>query len=356
MTLSNSDGRLTRGWPAPVLRLTPPQPGAGSARQGEFQVFQETVIAAGRGAHDCIDTLRSLQALPNLDFRVESPLAHLVAFCASYSAVVQDRWAAPIRRGYSLLRGLRGPEGVHLAGRQAGCAHEVVVDAVSDLQRWLESHQSLSQPALILTNTCLDLLDALWWEWKCAVKRLICAKLAPEQFRELATDKRWAHPKWAKTNQLYKRLVEEPRFQGMSFVEAVNRHGPPAYISLAQELGQRAGAIDTDQLRQAVRWETSRYMLSRGGALAEEPIKPHWDGKRLWYGDRIVHEFSSLAGPQIELLEAFQRAGWRANIADPFNDNERQRQVIKNLNNGRVGRILTFKRDGSGEGVEWSLA
>jgi hypothetical protein len=92
---------------------------------------------------------------------------------------------------------------------------------------------------------------------------------------------------------------------------------------------------------------------------------PAWDPaeRKLYLGDRLLHEFKQRAPQQIRLLDAFQEQGWTpARIDDPLpwrrggreeDRKERLRQTIKNLNRGLPPDTIRFRGDGTGEGVIW---
>jgi hypothetical protein len=114
---------------------------------------------------------------------------------------------------------------------------------------------------------------------------------------------------------------------------------------------------------------TSQFVLARAGevALADwagfavSTIKPRWDAGRreLWYGERRVKRLDSKASNQATVLAAFEEEGWPPRIDDPLpmvdgmDPQERLHETVKRLNREQTESVLTFHRDGSGQGVSW---
>jgi hypothetical protein len=93
-----------------------------------------------------------------------------------------------------------------------------------------------------------------------------------------------------------------------------------------------------------------------------KPIVPRWDGDRrqLWYRDTLVKWYRQPAPSQETILSAFEEDGWPPRIDDPLpmvdglDPHERLHDAVKRLNRDQLVRLLVFRRDGSGEGVEWA--
>jgi hypothetical protein len=95
---------------------------------------------------------------------------------------------------------------------------------------------------------------------------------------------------------------------------------------------------------------------SSGG---EYPIdmKPRWDDidKTLLWGKPIRTYKRGPAFNQTTLLKAFEAAGWVRRIPDPFEDQEKLNQTVKDLKLGLPRGTITFSADGNG-GVRWDPA
>jgi len=95
----------------------------------------------------------------------------------------------------------------------------------------------------------------------------------------------------------------------------------------------------------------------RVGTVAA-PEKPVWDEGRQtlsWKG-RVVKRYGRPAKNQIDILEAFQKAGWPFTIPDPFRDHAKLKQTVKDLNRALRWEYIQFRLDGTGEGVNWEPA
>jgi hypothetical protein len=85
--------------------------------------------------------------------------------------------------------------------------------------------------------------------------------------------------------------------------------------------------------------------------------KPHWDEDRreLHYRGRRVRRFNrSSAKNQLDVIEAFERAGWPVQIDNPLGP--KVRQTLYDLNRGLTSRTLRFRADGTGESIIWEDA
>jgi hypothetical protein len=90
-------------------------------------------------------------------------------------------------------------------------------------------------------------------------------------------------------------------------------------------------------------------------------LLPRWDAERrqLWYGDQLVKWYRQPADSQQTILAAFEEEGWPPRIDDPLPKvhgimpRDRLHDTLKRLNRDQLATLLLFRRDGSGEGVEW---
>jgi hypothetical protein len=91
-----------------------------------------------------------------------------------------------------------------------------------------------------------------------------------------------------------------------------------------------------------------------------EPL-PRWnrDLGELSMGGIIVKRYSQSAPNQRAILDAFEEDNWRPRIDDPlrYGPDADPRQclhdAIKNLNRNQIQRLILFRGDGTGEGVQW---
>jgi hypothetical protein len=107
----------------------------------------------------------------------------------------------------------------------------------------------------------------------------------------------------------------------------------------------------------------SCFVLAPAGERLLPPIGavPRWDRelRKLWYGVLLVKEYRNPAESQETILSAFEEDGWPPRIDDPLpvvgeiNPTERLHEAIRGLNRAQRNRLLTFRRDGTGEGVVW---
>lgn len=83
------------------------------------------------------------------------------------------------------------------------------------------------------------------------------------------------------------------------------------------------------------------------------PLRPRWDGVRLWLGDRVIRPFQRFAPRQAVLLSAFEARGWPIEpIADPFppepsddpeDARKRLRATVENLNRELSRGTIRFR-------------
>lgn len=91
---------------------------------------------------------------------------------------------------------------------------------------------------------------------------------------------------------------------------------------------------------------------------------PIWEPEthKLLLGGAIVKQFKCPAFNQETVLNAFQEEGWPDRIDDPLvphpdqNSKRRLADTIKCLNRKQRKKLITFRGDGSGEGIVWEKA
>jgi hypothetical protein len=86
------------------------------------------------------------------------------------------------------------------------------------------------------------------------------------------------------------------------------------------------------------------------------PLRVHWDGVRLWAGDRVIRLFKKVAPRTGVLLAAFEARGWSADpVPDPFPKEpwekpedmyNRLRMVATNLNRFQTPQKVRFHING----------
>ena len=90
-----------------------------------------------------------------------------------------------------------------------------------------------------------------------------------------------------------------------------------------------------------------------------QQAKPRWDGetRTLYLGDLLIKRYNrGTAVNQIDVIEAFQNAGWPAVIDDPFNNPRRLNQTLRSLKDSLPADTIRFRGDGTGDGVTWEYA
>jgi hypothetical protein len=83
------------------------------------------------------------------------------------------------------------------------------------------------------------------------------------------------------------------------------------------------------------------------------PLRPRWDGVRLWLGDCVIRPYERFAPRQAVLLSAFEARGWPTEpIADPFppepcddpeDARKRLRATVENLNRELPRGTIRFR-------------
>jgi hypothetical protein len=142
------------------------------------------------------------------------------------------------------------------------------------------------------------------------------------------------------------RLIAEA--QGMCW-------GEQAVVSLRAQMCIR-GELSPEAADASPLSEMIRSLRGRPpGSLASD--KPHWDEHRreLHYRGRCVRRFNrGSAKNQIDVIEAFERAGWPVQIDNPLGP--KVHQTLYDLNRGLASRTLRFRADGTGESIIWEDA
>jgi hypothetical protein len=92
-----------------------------------------------------------------------------------------------------------------------------------------------------------------------------------------------------------------------------------------------------------------------------KPVKPRWDGetRTLFWGSASVRAYrKNPAKNQMDLLEAFEAAGWPRTLANPFGtDTVKLSNTVRDLNRHLVPGTIRFHLDGYGaQGVDWRPA
>ncbi|MFO0803557.1 MAG: hypothetical protein U0791_10630 [Gemmataceae bacterium] len=90
-------------------------------------------------------------------------------------------------------------------------------------------------------------------------------------------------------------------------------------------------------------------------------VLPLWnpDTRELTLEGVLVKRFRTSAISQVIILEAFQRQGWKASLANPFSrergdrdPKDRLHDGLINLNRHQVNNLLRFERNGAGR-ITW---
>ncbi len=83
---------------------------------------------------------------------------------------------------------------------------------------------------------------------------------------------------------------------------------------------------------------------------------------QLWWNGWLIKQFKRRAPSQRTILDTFEEDGWPPRIDDPLDrpvdsdPYERLHEAVKGLNRNRVHPFLVFERDGTGQGVLWSVS
>jgi hypothetical protein len=161
-------------------------------------------------------------------------------------------------------------------------------------------------------------------------------------------------PKAIGVRKLLCRALSEPRDEAGTDPEEWG-------CSRVLELLGRLHGLLVGQLSELTRTEAP------SGANGHGDEKPVWDAELStlsWRGE-VIRQFRAPARNQIDLIEAFQRENWPRTIPNPLRDDQGKldprkldkavADMNKNLKKLRRPTIL-FRRDGTGEGVNWGPA
>src|SRR5262249_60468222 len=97
------------------------------------------------------------------------------------------------------------------------------------------------------------------------------------------------------------------------------------------------------------------------GRISRGQIKPVWNGepgiKELCWNGRLIKKFNQPAKNQELVLAAFQEQNWNSRIDDPLPGGRNQKRLADTVvalnQHHETGGIISFRRDGTGEGVMW---
>jgi hypothetical protein len=84
--------------------------------------------------------------------------------------------------------------------------------------------------------------------------------------------------------------------------------------------------------------------------------KPRWDAvlRRLTWNGEPVASYRRSAPNQATILSAFEEEGWPTRIDDPLSPGQ-LRQTLKDLQKKLKDAPITFRADGTGEGILWTI-
>lgn len=84
--------------------------------------------------------------------------------------------------------------------------------------------------------------------------------------------------------------------------------------------------------------------------------KPRWDAdlRVLTWNNKRVGDYARLALNQEKILSAFEEEGWPIRIDDPLPPG-RLRQTLKDLQKKFKDAPITFRADGTGKGIRWTI-
>ena len=84
--------------------------------------------------------------------------------------------------------------------------------------------------------------------------------------------------------------------------------------------------------------------------------KPRWDAvlRVLTWNNKTVGAYARLAPNQAKILSSFEEEGWPKRIDDPLKRGK-LRQTLKDLQKKFKDAPITFRADGTGEGILWTI-
>jgi len=112
------------------------------------------------------------------------------------------------------------------------------------------------------------------------------------------------------------------------------------------------------------RWRSDQLLADyshHNGVGTDRALVPQWDSgcRELRWASQLVKRYRLPAPNQELILTALEEEDWPPCIDDPLprqpgqDPKQRLHDTIKNLNRHQVHRLLVFKGDGTGEGVQW---
>jgi hypothetical protein len=130
-------------------------------------------------------------------------------------------------------------------------------------------------------------------------------------------------------------------------------------LNLRRVVREYAAATDYDRPShevdlQAVRGlEVTLYRVLEDLAAGRSPV-PSWDrdASTLRYAGRVIRTYAPRARTVVEILDAFERAGWPPTVPLPRR-NVVVNDAVRSLNHGLTE--IHFRADGTGRGVTWQL-
>jgi hypothetical protein len=191
------------------------------------------------------------------------------------------------------------------------------------------------------------------WEFAVEMPELLAAGLT-------TSDLRWL------VSQQYVEHAREVTQQGDStrkFTPSMNLAlGAETCFALSAKGAAAASAIQSGPAVLALR-SAAEQRPSRRDVAAQGRPRPHWDAMHrvLRLGDRVVKRFRVPAANQEMVLKVFHEENWAYRISDPLpplpdqDPKQRLHDTIKCLNRNQTERLISFRGDGTGEGVVWEL-
>ncbi|MFM8292718.1 MAG: hypothetical protein ACKOC4_13615, partial [Planctomycetia bacterium] len=135
--------------------------------------------------------------------------------------------------------------------------------------------------------------------------------------------------------------------------------GTPTWNECIVEIAHALGFINGPR-RDSLLGELGAKPPVGSSRKARSAAIPHWDedARELRYLGQVVRVVKrpKQAYNIVEILRAFETAGWPARIDDPLRRNpndETRRRDVENLKKGLLKPLLSFECDGTGTGFLW---
>lgn len=135
--------------------------------------------------------------------------------------------------------------------------------------------------------------------------------------------------------------------------------GTPTWNECIVEIAHALGFINGPR-RDSLLGELGAKPLVGSSRKARSAAIPHWDedARELRYLGQVVRVVKrpKQAYNIVEILRAFEAAGWPARIDDPLrrkSNDETRRRDVENLKKGLLKPLLSFECDGTGTGFLW---